>query len=91
MRSLRRWSAPVPKYQRVQAYLSETLPLPMADTDNRRGQHFQTWGVRSICLFCASSRRLRGGKLNLYLTARLDTDARRLTSVLSSSPLRQRP
>jgi hypothetical protein len=68
----------------VQSYLVETLPLPMwADMDKiKRGQQlFETWGVLiTLCLFCASlpgSYAAAKGVKVLYLTARLDTDARR--------------
>jgi ER-bound oxygenase mpaB/B'/Rubber oxygenase, catalytic domain len=77
---------PVPEElpDELQAYLLETLPLPeWADADKiKRGQQlFETWGVQiAICLFCASlpsSYAAANGVKALYLTARLDTDARR--------------
>jgi len=86
MRSLVRVEQPVPEElpAEIQAYLLETLPLPeWADTDRiKRGQQlFETWGVQiAICLFCASlpsSYAAANGVKVLYLTARLDTDARR--------------
>jgi ER-bound oxygenase mpaB/B'/Rubber oxygenase, catalytic domain len=86
MRSLVRVDQPVPEElpDELQAYLLETLPLPeWADADKiKRGQQlFETWGVQiAICLFCASlpsSYAAANGVKALYLTARLDTDARR--------------
>jgi hypothetical protein len=86
MRSLVRVDQPVPEElpDEIQAYLLETLPLPeWADADRiKRGQQlFETWGVQiAICLFCASlpsSYVAANGLKALYLTARLDTDARR--------------
>jgi ER-bound oxygenase mpaB/B'/Rubber oxygenase, catalytic domain len=86
MRSLVRVDQPVPAElpDEIQAYLLETLPLPeWADADKiKRGQQlFETWGVPiAICLFCASlpsSYAAANGVKALYLTARLDTDARR--------------
>ena len=86
MRSLVRVDQPVPEElpDEIQAYLLETLPLPeWADADRiKRGQQlFETWGVQiAICLFCASlpsSYAAANGVKALYLTARLDTDARR--------------
>jgi hypothetical protein len=86
MRSLVRVDRPVPEElpDDLQAYLFETLPLPeWADADKiKRGQQlFETWGVQiAICLFCASlpsSYAAANGVKALYLTARLDTDARR--------------
>jgi ER-bound oxygenase mpaB/B'/Rubber oxygenase, catalytic domain len=86
MRSLVRVDQPVPEElpEEIQAYLLETLPLPeWADADRiKRGQQlFETWGVQiAICLFCASlpsSYAAANGVKALYLTARLDTDARR--------------
>jgi ER-bound oxygenase mpaB/B'/Rubber oxygenase, catalytic domain len=86
MRSLVRVDQPVPEElpDEIQAYLLETLPLPeWADADRiKRGQQlFETWGVPiAICLFCASlpsSYAAANGVKALYLTARLDTDARR--------------
>jgi hypothetical protein len=68
----------------IRAYLVETLPLPdWADMGKiKRGQQlFETWGLEiACCLFCASLpsayAAAKGVKV-LYLTARLDTDARR--------------
>jgi hypothetical protein len=86
MRTLVRADQPAPQElpDEIQAYLSESLPLPdWADLDKiRRGQQlFETWGVEiAICLFCASlptSYAAAKGVKVLYLTARLDTDARR--------------
>src|SRR5271156_427659 len=86
LRSLVRVDQPVPEElpDELQAYLGETLPLPeWADADRiKRGQQlFETWGVQiAICLFCASlpsSYAAANGVKALYLTARLDTDARR--------------
>ena len=86
MRTLVRNDQPVPEElpAEIQEYLAETWPLPeWADTEKiRRGQQlFETWGVQiSICLFCASlpsSYAAAKGVKVLYLTARLDTDARR--------------
>ena len=86
MRSLVRVDQPVPEElpDEIQAYLLETLPLPeWADADRiKRGQQlFETWGIQiAICLFCASlpsSYAAANGVKALYLTARLDTDARR--------------
>src|SRR3984885_14684502 len=86
MRTLVRADQPVPEElpDELQAYLFESLPLPdWADMDKiRRGQQlFETWGVQiAICLFCASlptSYAAAKGVKVLYLTARLDTDARR--------------
>ena len=86
MRSLVRVDQPVPEElpEEIQAYLLETLPLPeWADADRiKRGQQlFETWGIQiAICLFCASlpsSYAAANGVKALYLTARLDTDARR--------------
>jgi hypothetical protein len=86
MRTLVRADQPVPEElpDEIQAYLFESLPLPdWADMDKiRRGQQlFETWGVQiAICLFCASlptSYAAAKGVKVLYLTARLDTDARR--------------
>ena len=86
MRTLVRTDQPVPQElpEEIQAYLAESLPLPdWADTDKiRRGQQlFETWGIEiAICLFCASlptSYAAAKGVKVLYLTARLDTDARR--------------
>src|ERR1700761_4593267 len=86
MRSLVRVDQPVPEElpDELQAYLLATLPLPeWADANKiKRGQQlFETWGVQiAICLFCASlpsSYAAANGVKALYLTARLDTDARR--------------
>ena len=86
MLSLVRVDQPVPEElpDEIQAYLLETLPLPeWADADRiKRGQQlFETWGVQiAICLFYASlpsSYAAANGVKALYLTARLDTDARR--------------
>ena len=86
MRSLVRVDQPVPEElpDEIKAYLLETLPLPeWADADRiKRGQQlFETWGIQiAICLFCASlpsSYAAANGVKALYLTARLDTDARR--------------
>src|SRR5271156_10120 len=86
MRTLVRNDQPVPEAlpDEIQAYLGETLPLPeWADMRKiKRGQQlFETWGLEiACCLFCASLpsayAAARGVKV-LYLTARLDTDARR--------------
>lgn len=70
--------------EQVQTYLAATAALPRwADTGKiRRGQQlFELWGVPVVvCLFCASLpsayAAAKGVKV-LYLTARLDTDARR--------------
>jgi hypothetical protein len=86
MRTLVRVDQPVPEElpDEIQAYLAETLPLPeWADERKiKRGQQlFETWGVQiAVCLFCASlpsSYAAAKGVKVLYLTARLDTDARR--------------
>jgi ER-bound oxygenase mpaB/B'/Rubber oxygenase, catalytic domain len=86
MQTLVRVDQPVPEQlpDEVQSYLVETLPLPTwADMDKiKRGQQlFETWGVLiTLCLFCASlpaSYAAAKGVKVLYLTARLDTDARR--------------
>jgi hypothetical protein len=86
MQTLVRVDQPVPEQlpDEVQSYLGETLPLPKwADMDKiKRGQQlFETWGVLiTLCLFCASlpaSYAAAKGVKVLYLTARLDTDARR--------------
>lgn len=68
----------------VREYLDASFDLPpWADLDRiRRAQRFfQLWGVPiSVCLFCASlpsSYAAAKGVKVLYLTARLDTDARR--------------
>ena len=86
MRTLVRNDQPVPEAlpDEIQAYLGETLPLPeWADMRKiKRGQQlFETWGLEiACCLFCASLpsayAAAKGVKV-LYLTARLDTDARR--------------
>ena len=86
MRTLVRVDQPAPEElpDEIRAYLVETLPLPdWADMGQiKRGQQlFETWGVViTCCLFCASLpssyAAARGVKV-LYLTARLDTDARR--------------
>ncbi|BBZ46137.1 hypothetical protein MPRM_34180 [Mycobacterium parmense] len=86
MRTLVRVDQPVPEElpAEIRAYLVETLPLPeWADPALiARGQRlFETWGVQvAACLFCASlpsSYAAAKGVKVLYLTARLDTDARR--------------
>ena len=86
MRTLVRADQPVPEElpEEIRAYLAETLPLPeWADMRKiRRGQQlFETWGVLiTLCLFCASlpaAYAAANGVKVLYLTARLDTDARR--------------
>lgn len=86
MRTLVRVEQPVPEQMpdELQAYLVETLALPeWADMRkiNRGQQLFETWGVLiAMCLFCASlpsSYAAANGVKVLYLTARLDTDARR--------------
>jgi hypothetical protein len=70
--------------EEIQAYLAKTLTLPdWADPAKiKRGQQlFETWGVQiTLCLFCAalpSAYAAAKGVKVLYLTARLDTDARR--------------
>jgi ER-bound oxygenase mpaB/B'/Rubber oxygenase, catalytic domain len=83
---LERGDQPVPEEMpdEIRAYLVETLPLPdWADMGKiKRGQQpFETWGLEiACCLFCASLpsayAAAKGVKV-LYLTARLDTDARR--------------
>jgi hypothetical protein len=86
MRTLVRVDQPVPDElpDELQDYLVETLPLPdWADMGKiKRGQQlFETWGVLiTLCLFCASlpaAYAAANGVKVLYLTARLDTDARR--------------
>jgi hypothetical protein len=86
MQTLVRFDQPVPEQlpDEIQAYLADTVPLPeWADLRKiKRGQQlFETWGVEiSLCLFCASlpsSYAAAKGVKVLYLTARLDTDARR--------------
>ena len=86
MRTLVRNDEPVPEElpDEIRAYLVESLRLPdWADMGKikRAQQLFETWGVLiTLCLFCASLpgsyAAARGVKV-LYLTARLDTDARR--------------
>jgi len=86
MRTLVRVDQPVPEAlpDEIRDYLVETLPLPeWADMGKiKRGQQlFETWGLEiACCLFCASLpsayAAAKGVKV-LYLTARLDTDARR--------------
>jgi len=86
MHTLVRTDQPVPDQlpDDIGAYLAETLPLPeWADMRKikRAQQLFETWGLQiAICLFCASlpsSYAAADGVKVLYLTARLDTDARR--------------
>jgi hypothetical protein len=86
MRTLVRVDQPVPEElpAEIQAYLLETLPLPeWADMRKiKRGQQlFETCGLQvACCPFCASlpsSYAAASGVKVLYLTARLDTDARR--------------
>jgi hypothetical protein len=86
MRTLVRVDQPMPEElpDELRAYLAEALPLPeWADmaTIERGQQIFETWGVLiTLCLFCASlpaSYAAAKGVKVLYLTARLDTDARR--------------
>lgn len=86
MRTLVSNDQPVPPGlpKEIDDYLAETLPLPpWADLDKiKRGQQlFETWGVLiTLCLFCASlpaAYAAANGVKVLYLTARLDTDARR--------------
>src|ERR1700678_1263635 len=86
MQTLVRVGDPVPQElpDEIQAYLVETLPLPeWADMGKtKRGQQlFETWGLEiACCLFCASlpsAYAAANGVKVLYLTARLDTDARR--------------
>lgn len=86
MRTLVRIEQAVPEElpDELQAYLLQTLPLPeWADMARiKRGQQlFETWGdLITLCLFCASlpaSYAAAKGVKVLYLTARLDTDARR--------------
>jgi hypothetical protein len=86
MQTLVRVDQPVPEEMpdEIRAYLVETLLLPdWADMGKiKRGQQlFETWGLEiACCLFCASLpsayAAAKGVKV-LYLTARLDTDARR--------------
>lgn len=86
MRTLVRVDQPVPEQLpgELRNYLVDTQPLPeWADLRKiKRGQQlFETWGVQiAMCLFCASlpsSYAAADGVKVLYLTARLDTDARR--------------
>ncbi|HKI43456.1 MAG: oxygenase MpaB family protein [Mycobacterium sp.] len=86
MRTLVRTDQPVPEElpEELRAYLAEALPLPeWADMGKiKRGQQlFETWGVLIfLCLFCASlpgSYAAAKGVKVVYMTARLDTDARR--------------
>ncbi len=86
MRTLVRVDQPVPEElpDEIRDYLVETLPLPeWADMRKiKRGQQlFETYGLQiACCLFCASlpsSYAAAKGVKVLYLTARLDTDARR--------------
>ncbi len=86
MQTLVRVDQPVPEQlpDEIRAYLVDTLPLPeWADARKvERGQQlFETWGLQiACCLFCASlpsSYAAAKGVKVLYLTARLDTDARR--------------
>jgi hypothetical protein len=86
MRTLVRNDQPVPEElpPEIRDYLAESLALPAwADMGKiKRGQHlYETWGVLiTLCLFCASlpaSYAAADGVKVLYLTARLDTDARR--------------
>jgi ER-bound oxygenase mpaB/B'/Rubber oxygenase, catalytic domain len=86
MRTLVRVDQPLPEQlpAEIRDYLAATIPLPeWADLRKiKRGQQlFETWGVEiAACLFCASlpsSYAASKGVKVLYLTARLDTDARR--------------
>jgi hypothetical protein len=86
MRTLVRNDQPVPEElpAEIRDYLAESLALPeWADMGKiKRGQQlYETWGVLiTLCLFCASlpaSYAAADGVKVLYLTARLDTDARR--------------
>jgi hypothetical protein len=86
MRTLVRADQPVPAElpDELEDYLNTTLPLPdwVCEKKIRRAQDFfEVWGVQiSVCLFCASlpsSYAAAKGVKVLYLTARLDTDARR--------------
>jgi ER-bound oxygenase mpaB/B'/Rubber oxygenase, catalytic domain len=86
LRTLVRNDQPVPEElpAEIQDYLAESLALPeWADMRKiKRGQQlYDTWGVLiTLCLFCASlpaSYAAAKGVKVLYLTARLDTDARR--------------
>lgn len=86
MRHLVRVDDPVPEQlpADLKDYLTDTLPLPeWADLHKiERGQRlFEHWGLQiSICLFCASlpsSYAAAKGVKVLYLTAQLDSNARR--------------
>jgi ER-bound oxygenase mpaB/B'/Rubber oxygenase, catalytic domain len=86
LRTLVRVDQPVPDDlpPELKNYLVDTLPMPeWADMAKiKRGQQlFETWGVLIVlCLFCASlpsSYAAAKGVKVLYLTARLETDARR--------------
>lgn len=86
MRTLVRNDQPVPEElpAEIRAYLAEAQPLPeWADMGKikRAQQLYETWGVLiTLCLFCASlpaSYAAADGVKVLYLTAQLDTDARR--------------
>jgi ER-bound oxygenase mpaB/B'/Rubber oxygenase, catalytic domain len=86
LRTLVRNDQPVPEElpAEIRDYLAESLALPeWADMGKiKRGQElYDTWGVLiTLCLFCASlpaSYAAAKGVKVLYLTARLDTDARR--------------
>jgi hypothetical protein len=86
LRTLVRNDQPAPEElpAEIQDYLAESLALPeWADMRKiKRGQQlYDTWGVLiTLCLFCASlpaSYAAAKGVKVLYLTARLDTDARR--------------
>jgi hypothetical protein len=86
MHTLVRVDQPVPEQmpEELRDYLANTLPMPeWADMDKiLRGQQlFETWGIEiALCLFCASLpsayAAAKGVKV-LYLTAQLDTNARR--------------
>jgi hypothetical protein len=86
MKTLVRVDQPMPEHlpDELEAYFVDTLALPeWADMRRiQRGQRvFETWGLQiATCLFCASlpsSYAAAKGVKVLYLTARLDTDARR--------------
>src|SRR6201998_4545901 len=86
MRTLVRNDQPVSEElpAEIRDYLAEAQPLPeWADMGKikRAQQLYETWGVLiTLCLFCASlpaSYAAANGVKVLYLTARLDTDARR--------------
>ncbi|MDT5135735.1 MAG: hypothetical protein QOE41_5046, partial [Mycobacterium sp.] len=86
LQKLVRVDQPVPRDlpEELQDYLVNTLPLPdWADMRKiERGQQlFETWGLQiALCLFCASlpsSYAAANGVKVLYLTAQLDTNARR--------------